>query len=146
MIRRLFPYASVVVFFLVPGVTTPLRGQLILPSQGETLPSFEVATIKPSRSDLGRSLHTSIWWNDNSWRTENLTLRELIRTAFNAASKAQLSGGPDTLLDSRFDISAKIGDEDYAALKKLPDEQRERQVQLMIQALLAESLWDPLPH
>jgi uncharacterized protein (TIGR03435 family) len=115
-----------------------LHAQLILPDKGETLPTFEVATIKPSRSDLGRSFHISIWWNDNSYRTENLTLREFIRNAYDAASNAQLTGGPDPLLDSRFDISAKIGDEDFAALNKLPREQRERTVRLMMQALLAD--------
>ncbi len=125
------------VLFLALAAAT-LHAQLVLPNKGETLPTFEVATIKPSRSDLGRSFHISIWWNDNSYRTENLTLREFIRNAYNATSNAQLTGGPDTLLDSRFDISAKIGDEDFAALNKLPREQRERTVHLMMQALLAD--------
>jgi len=135
MIRRTTVFlAAVLAIVAVP----PLHAQLTLPDQGQTLPTFEVATIKPSRSDLGRSFHVSIWWNDNSYRTENLTLREFIRNAFNATSDAQLTGGPDALLDSRFDISAKIGDDAFAAMKKLPNAQRQRTVQLMMQALLAD--------
>lgn len=138
MIRRRCSHSLAFAFVLVLAAGIPLRAQLILPDKGESLPTFEVATIKPSRSDLGRSFHTHIWWNDNSYSTENLTLRDFVRTAFNAGSSAQLIGGPDSLLDSRFDVSAKIGDEDFAALRKLPRAQRERQTHLMMQALLAE--------
>jgi uncharacterized protein (TIGR03435 family) len=115
-----------------------LCGQLILPRDGEALPTFEVATVKPSSRDLGRSFHTSIWSNDNTWRTLNTTLRNLIRTAFEAQSPAQLTGGPDALLDSRFDLSAKIGEDDFARMKKLSRDDRSRILDLMVQALLAD--------
>lgn len=111
--------------------------QLILPRKGEALPSFEVATVKPSSRDLGRSFHTHIWWNDNSYSTENTTLRDLIRAAFNI-SGTQLTGGPDVLLDSRWDINAKIGEEDYARLQKLARDDFNRALPLMLQALLAD--------
>jgi hypothetical protein len=75
-------------------LTTALHAQLIVPNQGETLPTFEVETVKPSSSDLGPSFHTHIWRNDNSYRTENTTLRDLIRDAFDAHSAAQLTGAP----------------------------------------------------
>ncbi|MGB7137608.1 MAG: TIGR03435 family protein [Acidobacteriaceae bacterium] len=122
----------------VIAAAVPLHAQVVLPNPGETLPTFEVATIKPSRSDLGRSFRVQTWWNDNSYRTENLTLRDFIRFAFHLGSPAQLSGGPAGLLDARFDISAKIGDDDYAAMQKLPSDQRERTIDLMMQALLAD--------
>lgn len=116
----------------------PLRAQIVLPNPGESLPTFEVSTVKPSRSDLGRSFHVSTWWNDNSYSTLNTTLRDLIRDAFDIRSAAQLTGGPDALLDTRFDLSAKVADDDYAALQKLPREERSRQFYLMRQALLAD--------
>lgn len=115
-----------------------LHAQIVLPGKGGKIPTFEVATVKPSSRDLGRSFHTHIWWDDNTYRTENTTLRDLIRTAFNATSSAQLTGGPDALLDARWDISAKIGDDDYARLQKLSSDDRNRVVHLMLQALLAD--------
>jgi uncharacterized protein (TIGR03435 family) len=127
-----------VALLAVLAVAPALRAQIVLPGQGETLPSFEVDTVKPSTKELGRSFHVSIWWDDNTYRTENTTLRTLIRTAFNVGSDAQLSGGPDALLDERFDLSAKIGDEDFARQKKLPDDERDREMHLMVQALLAD--------
>ncbi|HEX4068405.1 MAG TPA: TIGR03435 family protein [Acidobacteriaceae bacterium] len=130
--------AAVLTVLFALAAAVPLRAQLVVPDKGETLPTFEVATIKPSRSDLGRSFRVQTWWNDNSYRTENLTLRDFIRFAFHLGSAAQLTGGPDRLLDARFDISAKIGDDDYAAMQKLPSDQRERTIDLMMQALLAD--------
>ena len=116
----------------------PIHAQIVLPNQGETLPTFEVSTVKPSGSALGRSFHVSIWWNDNSYTTLNTTLRDLIRDAFNIGYAAELAGGSDALLDARFDLSAKVGDDDYAALQKLPRDDRDRQFHLMRQALLAD--------
>jgi uncharacterized protein (TIGR03435 family) len=127
-----------VALLVVLAVTPALRAQIILPAKGETPPTFEVDTVKPSSKDLGSSFHVHIWWDDNAYRTENTTLRDLIRTAFNANSGAQLIGGPDALLDARFDLSAKIGDDDYARMKKLSDDDHDRAEHLMLQALLAD--------
>ncbi|HEX4064719.1 MAG TPA: TIGR03435 family protein [Acidobacteriaceae bacterium] len=122
----------------VVAAALPLHAQLILPDKGETLPAFQVATIKPSSSALGRSFQVSMWWNDNSFRTLNTPLRDLIRTAFNADSPAQLTGGPDALLDARFDVNAKIAEDDYAHMQKLPRGERSRVLGLMMQAFLAD--------
>lgn len=124
---------------LLALVLTPaLRAQLILPDPGQALPTFEVSTVKPSPNDLGSSFHVSISWDDNSYTTLNTKLRDLVRDAFRIAYAAQLAGGPDALLETRFDISAKVGDDDFAALQKLPQEDRARQFHLMRQALLAD--------
>ena len=115
-----------------------LHAQLILANKGETLPTFEVATVKPNHHDLGIYHSESSQWNDTSYRIENFSLRELIRAAYSAHSNTQLIGGPDALLDTRWDIDAKIGDEDYSNLLKLSREDRDREVHLMQQALLAD--------
>lgn len=115
-----------------------LRAQLILARHAETVPAFEVSTVKPSSRDLGRSFHASVRWSSSSYSAENMTLRNLIRNAFDAQSPPQLSGGPDALLDARWDISAKMGEDDYARLKKLSRDARFRTLHLMVQALLAD--------
>lgn len=123
---------------LLTGWAGSVHAQLVIPDKGQSLPTFEVATVKPSSDALGRSFHTHLWWDDNSYRTQNTTLRELLRDAFNAGSAAEVTGGPDALLDARFDISAKVGDEEYAAMRKLPSDERSREFHLMRQALLEE--------
>jgi uncharacterized protein (TIGR03435 family) len=114
-----------------------LPAQIVLPAPGEARPAFEVATIKPSSRDLGNSFHVHIWRSDNSYRTENTTLRDLIRAAFQI-TPAQLIGGPDVQLDARWDVNAKIGDEEWARMQKLSSQDSGRALQLMAQALLAD--------
>lgn len=118
------------------ALSPALRAQIILPNQGETLPTFDVATVKPSSRDLGPSFHVHVWWSDNSYRTENTTLRDLIRAAF-SISPAQLTGS-DAQLDARWDINAKIGDDEFARIQKLPSDGRGRALRLMLQALLED--------
>jgi uncharacterized protein (TIGR03435 family) len=115
-----------------------LDAQLILPDKDEALPTFEVATVKPNHHDLGKYHSESSRWNDNSYQIENFSLRALIRAAYDAHSNTQVIGGPDALLDTRWDIDAKIGDDDYSKMEKLPREDRYREVHLMEQALLAD--------
>lgn len=131
-------HARTSVVLLLLFLAAVLHAQLVIPAKGQTLPAFEVATVKPSSSALGRSFHVHIWWSDNSYSTQNTTLRDLIRAAFNTGSEAQITGGPGALLDARFDISAKIGDDDYAAMRKLPRDENSRQLHLMLQALLID--------
>lgn len=111
------------------------QGQLVQEKPGEAMPSFEVAAVRPNKSGSGRE---QIWHNDNSWRVENLSLRELIAYAWGAASNYQVIGGPGPLLDERFDISAKISDADTARLAKLSSIDSDRQVDLMLQGLLTD--------
>ena len=118
-------------------VKPAMHGQPVLPRPGETAPSFEVATIKLSSREFGRSFHMHIRWNDNTYSTENTTLGDVIRNAFRISS-TQLSGGPDDLLNARWDINAKMSEEDFARLQKLPRDERDRVPDLMLQALLAD--------
>ena len=64
--------------------------QVVHPKAGEVVPSFEVATVKPNVSG-GHREH--VWINDNSYRIENLTLRQIIRNAYGVQSDAQLKHG-----------------------------------------------------
>ncbi|HEX4006394.1 MAG TPA: TIGR03435 family protein [Acidobacteriaceae bacterium] len=126
------------VFGLAILIAVPAaHAQLVQLDSGEPLPSFEVAAIRPNNSASGRE---QIWHNDNSYRVENLSLRELIRNAWGATSNSQLIGGPDALLAQHFDLDAKISDADTARLSKLPRAESNRQVDLMMQDLLTDRL------
>lgn len=108
---------------------------LTQPKPGETLPSFEVAAIKPDDSG---PYHSSINDDNDSYRVENVSLRDLIMNAWDARTKAQIEGGPDKVMGQRFDINARIAQEDLAQLKKLDPKESERQRSLMLQQLLID--------
>lgn len=110
------------------------REQLTLPKPGETLPSFEVATVKPAADSPGMMTR----FMPDGFMTQNVELRMVIREAFGATSDAQIVGGAESLLDRPFDINAKADADLAAALKKMPREDRNRQMRLMLQALLVE--------
>lgn len=98
-------------------------------------PSFEVATVKPTRPD-----NTHQGWDSGGDRVsiENYTLRQLIKSAYDVHSDSQILSGPEWMSKQRFDISAKIDDEEVAKLKKMSREERAQASKLMLQALLAE--------
>lgn len=107
--------------------------QLTLPKQGETLPSFEVATVKASADSNGMSVR----WMPDGYATQNVELRMVIKAAYGAISDEQIVSG-DALLDKHFDVNTKVDADTAAALKKMTREDRNRQMALMLQSLLAE--------
>lgn len=113
----------------------PMQAQLVLPKDGETLPSFEVATIKPAPADAHMTGET---WVSEGPRMDNVPLGQIIREAYDAHSKAQLVGGPQALLDQRFDLRTKIDPADVAQFKAMSPDDRRRSVLLMLQALLRD--------
>ncbi len=112
----------------------PMRAQLILPQDGETLPSFEVATVKPAADPN----MVRIQWMPDGYRMDNVQLNMIIRDAYGAHSGAQLLGGPGALLDSHFDVQAKMDADDAAKLKTMPRDNQQRCMALMMQALLRD--------
>ena len=113
----------------------PARAQLTLPRNGEPLPTFEVATIKPAAPGDHSMM---VQWMPDGYRIENISLGEIIRNAYNAHSDGQLSGGPQSLLDQRFDIQAKMDADDAARFKALSRDDQQRESSLMMQALLRD--------
>lgn len=118
----------------LPGLL-PLGAQLVLPREGESLPSFEVATIKPSPAD---AYMMRVQPMPDGYRLDNVPLGEIIRDAYGAVSSAQLVGGPQALLDKHFDVFAKMDAEEAAQYKALSHDDQERRMNLMMQALLRD--------
>lgn len=112
-----------------------LHAQLVLAKPGETPSTFEVATIKPNKAGPGRA---SFMISAGMLTIENVPLRRIIMNAWGAKSNAQLTGGPDGILDQPWDIDAKIDPADVARMKNLPREETDRTIDLMLQSLLAE--------
>jgi uncharacterized protein (TIGR03435 family) len=113
----------------------PLRAQLTLAKPGEALPSFEVATVKPNNTGTRRA---RFMISPGMFNVENLSLRQIVLHAWGAKANAQLTGGPDALLDQHWDIEGKIDPADAARMKNMPREDNDRTIDLMLQALLAD--------
>jgi uncharacterized protein (TIGR03435 family) len=101
----------------------------------EPQPSFEVASIKPSKPD-----DRNHGWNSGGDRVaiENYTLRRLIRTAYGLKSDSQVMGGPDWIGKRAFDIEAKFGDAETAKMQKMTGREKFREARLAVQALLTD--------
>jgi uncharacterized protein (TIGR03435 family) len=118
--RRTFLLATAGI--VAAGVINALRAQVPAP---DTKPSaFEVASVKPHRSDDQRVMMVA--QPGGRFTAMNIALRFLIRTAYRLQDD-QISGGPTWLTSDRFDIVAKT--EDGASPTQLPS---------MLQGLLAD--------
>jgi uncharacterized protein (TIGR03435 family) len=108
------------------------------PDTNPTLPSFEVASIKPHVSDNQPGVRVMMGGPDVShFRASNATVKMLIGTAY-SVKEFQVSGGPSWINSERFDIDAKVEDSMAAQLAKLPREQQQAEQALMIRSLLRD--------
>jgi uncharacterized protein (TIGR03435 family) len=86
-------------------------------------PSFEVASVKPSKAEPGSS---KVNTDKGRMSMRNVTLKRCIRSAY-GVPEVQIFGGPKWLDENRFDINAKAAG---------PAEDPE--LMIMLQPLLAE--------
>lgn len=99
-------------------------------AQTETVPEFDVASIKPApppTSNMIRVMMRGGPGSDDPGRVDwsNVSLRQMITNAFNV--KDYQVQGPDWLNSERFDVTAKV-----------PPNTTKEQYRLMIQKLLAD--------
>jgi bla regulator protein BlaR1 len=112
-----------------------VRAALLEVTSDQKLPSFEVATIKPTHSTENRR---RMMMTPGKLSIENMPLKPLIEFAFDARSDAQVTGGPDWINTENYTIEAKEDDALAAALEKASPEERAKQVRLMMQSLLID--------
>src|SRR5690348_3774137 len=100
-----------------------------------TLPSFEVASIKPDNSGWGgvSSTHGLV----PHYSVTNIPLKALITRAYEMEG-FRISGGPDWINRKRYDIEADIDESLLQQLRKLPEDEQYHQLDLVLQSLLAD--------
>ena len=107
--------------------------------------SFEVATIRPSPPDS-----TDEDWDSQGGRVtiRGYSLRQLIKVAFELKTNAQITGGPEWIDKRRFDVSAKIDDDEMSRLNEASaDRDQQNAIRFMLQTLLRERFklqWKPV--
>ncbi len=85
-----------------------------------TPPAFDVVSVKEHK---GSDNNMRIMNKPNGYEATNLPLRDIVAQAYGVRQDL-ISGLPDWANSMRFDISAKVADEDVATLKKLTPRQR----------------------
>ncbi len=94
---------------------------------------FDVASVKPSGPDSRVHIRTL----PNGYEATDLPLKAIISNAYNIRQDL-ISGAPGWTESTSYDIAGKWSSSVSAALQVLSSEQRAAQVQLMLQALLAD--------
>jgi uncharacterized protein (TIGR03435 family) len=97
--------------------------------------AFDVATIK---SHPGMLTTTGVGNAADGVDGSAATLSMLVEYAYALRSDDQVSGGPDWAKTDRFDIQARMGAADIAAMATLSPAEKKVRLRLMTQALLAE--------
>jgi len=105
--------------------TIPAPPPKIPPMAADANPSFEVATIKPTKPDEKR---TFLIWRGADMQVVNYSLNDLVMFAYNMQKK-QIVGGPDWMATDKFDIDAK---------PDTPGQPNDQQLKGMLQKLLAD--------
>jgi uncharacterized protein (TIGR03435 family) len=100
-----------------------------------SLPAFEVAVIRPSKSG-GSQSHSG--FSNGRFTAENIQLKTLLQYNAYGIPEPQILGGPPWLSSERFDIDAKVDDAVAAQLEKLSYDQSNLIRQKMVRQLLAD--------
>jgi bla regulator protein blaR1 len=91
----------------------------VLASSYPNLPSFEVSSVKPNKSEGQMML---LRGTPSGFIAENMPLRELIRQAYRVQN-SQIVGAPGWIDSARFDIEGKVAESDASAYGKLTAEE-----------------------
>ena len=124
--------AAPVVFGLVSGTASRAGSQP--QTKGANATVYEVASIKPNKSDNGLF---KMMFEQNGFSATSVTMMMLIRTAY-GVNDNQIFGAPNWLNSERYDIEARMDSAVADGLRKLSEDQRNVERRRMLQALLAD--------
>jgi uncharacterized protein (TIGR03435 family) len=127
-------FAAVAAFLVFGLLNGPQLQAQSPPTVSAAPPSFEVASIKPNHS---AEMRIGFMFQPGRFTTTGATLKHLITLAYNIKD-FQVSGGPSWISSDKYDIEAKESDSEAEALEKLPPDERGKQMDLMLQSLLAD--------
>lgn len=113
--------------------TPPVRAQSPQPA-ATPAPSFEVASIKPNKTD---DMRVMLRITPDGLSAVGVPAKFLIEFAYDIKD-FQISGGPGWIDSEKYDIDAKMDEATIEAIKKMPREQAVEQRRLMLQSLLAD--------
>ena len=134
------PSPAVLLFAVLAlgGTAIPLQAQANAAAPQDTsvkTPAYEIVSIKPAspgdRSSGWKGLPNGLDFTNGS-------LVWLIYEAYGISSDNQISGLPEWAKTDRYNVSARADDETVEDWKKLSEQDRHKQQQLMLRTLFAE--------
>jgi len=110
-------------------------GQDMAPNGAMKTPAFEVTSLRPNNSGS-----ESMQWNfsQNGFTARNITVQKLISIAYDINYANEVVGLPRWTDSARLDVEAKMSEEAAAPFRKLNAQQQWKEIQLMLQSLLAD--------
>jgi uncharacterized protein (TIGR03435 family) len=114
------------------GHTIPAHGQVMHPSR--PLPSFEVASIRPSPPDERPGRMTGA----DRFVAKATTVKEMVMYAYGLGFDGELSGGPGWIGTDMFTIEATPDHAEADLLSKMSRDDGDEQMRLMMQSLLEQ--------
>jgi uncharacterized protein (TIGR03435 family) len=139
-LRLLFRGIAILVVLVAPAAAQQVPAQP--PSDPALRPSFEVAVIRLNRS--GSPLE-GFETPPGRFQAKNDSVRTLIEAAWEL-QKGQVVGGPAWIDAERYDIEARMTEDQYHAIENLSNRHQQHQVHLMLQSLLAERFQLTVSH
>ena len=120
---------------LLPGILlcSVASAQLLHPAS--PMPSFAVASVRPTDPSEELS-HGGV--SPDSYRAERTTMKDVLSYAFGLGYEHELVNAPSWVTNDHFDIQGKIDDGQVASFRQLSRDDREEQMRLMVQSMLAE--------
>jgi uncharacterized protein (TIGR03435 family) len=122
------------------------RGQtnpIVLLDAHDKAPAYDVVSVRSNNSNNGSMMIGS---PADGFTARNVTLWDLIYNAYDVKPSTPIPGLPGWATTAHFDVEAKMDDGSYAALQRLPPEQRNEHKQLMLQSLLAHRFQLQIRH
>ena len=99
------------------------------------MPGFAVVSVRPTDPNEDLS-HGGI--SPDSYHAERTTIKEVLGYAFGLGYDHELVNAPAWLTHEHFDIQGKLDDNQVATLRKLSRDDRDEQMRLMVQSMLAD--------
>jgi len=97
-------------------------------------PEYDVVSVKQSKQCLGMSVGSG----GDRFSARCVTVWGLIYNAYDVRPSVPIPGLPGWANSTPFDVEAKMDEDTFAALQKLPMGQQNEQSQLMLQSILAD--------
>jgi uncharacterized protein (TIGR03435 family) len=119
--------------FLLTVFCGVAQAQLLHPSS--PMPSFAVTTVRPTSPSHDLEGGGT---NADSYRTVRATIKDVIAYAFGVGYDHEILNAPSWMLKDHFDILGKLDAEQVVEVKLSGRDEREAQMRLMVQSMLAE--------
>jgi bla regulator protein blaR1 len=142
--RKLLLSAAGFVALVAPIVfgllnATPIRAQSQTQNAITVAPAYTSISIKPSalKPDKSGIFGSQLMFRRGQLTATYITVQDLIREAY-GVDVTQISGAPNYVTADKYDIEAKMDGSAADAIRKLSPDQRELEMQRMLQTLLAD--------